>query len=319
MIKNYTFDSPLAQQMDHYVSLKQMQGYDFITGARRLKRFDSFLSEKGCHDGVLHMDDMQNYCNEMNDLRVQTQAGHHSCVRQFSLYMHAINPASSVFPCSTLSRHPQNIRCFPLSKEQITCLMQACTIVFGQSAIRADCFRFLIGLLYCTGLRIGEALALNLGDVDTQQATLLVRRGKFKKERLIALSSSAFAALKQWIRKRSAYSDSDEHTAPLLVVDWNRRLSYQQAERGFRKLCQHEDLVGSPAPRLHDLRHNFACHTIEYWRETKQDVNALLPVLANVMGHVDYFSTQTYIHTTAESLRQATDKLSIYRNHKKDY
>lgn len=319
MSEHEPFYSPLAEQMNQYVSLKQMQGYDFVTGVRRLKRFDSFLTQKGCHGNVLHMDDMQDYCNEMNDLSVQTRAGHHSCIRQFSLYMHAINPASSVFPCSTLPRHSQNVRYFPLSKEHITSLMQACSIVFGSSGIRADCFQFLIGLLYCTGLRLGEALALNLGDVDMQQATLRVRRGKFKKERLVALTSSAFDAVKKWIRQCSAYTEANESATPLLLVDWNRRLNKQQAQRGFRKLCQHEDFVGSPAPRLHDLRHNFACHTIEHWRETKQDVDALLPVLSTAMGHVDYFSTQTYIHTTAESLRQATDQLNRYRNPKKEH
>ncbi len=60
--------------------------------------------------------------------------------------------------------------------------MAATAILGPDKGIGKECMRFLIGLLYCTGLRISEALALNLADMDPVNSTLFVRRGKFHKE-----------------------------------------------------------------------------------------------------------------------------------------
>ena len=63
--------------------------------------------------------------------------------------------------------------------------MAATAILKPDNGTRAYCIRFLVGLLYATGLRIGEALAPNLGDVDLTDGTLLVRKGKFVKTALL--------------------------------------------------------------------------------------------------------------------------------------
>jgi len=91
-----------------------------------------------------------------------------------------------------------------------------------------------------------------------------------------------------------------KRTPPLLVSGWNQRLKNWQAARAFARLCAHCGITGSPAPRLHDLRHNYACRCLALWRN--EDVDALLPVLANAMGHVDFRSTQLYMHIDAVAL-----------------
>jgi integrase len=96
------------------------------------------------------------------------------------------------------------------------------------------------------------------------------------------------------------------------VIAWNRRLTRWVAERHFRRLCIHVGLTAKPPPRLHDLRHNYACRRIALWRQAQEDVDALLPVLANAMGHVDFFSTQVYLHIDAAGLQQASTKFHTY-------
>jgi integrase len=85
-----------------------------------------------------------------------------------------------------------------------------------------------------------------------------------------------------------------------------QRLSVYWARHNFRALCQQCGLNAHPPPRLHDLRHNYACQCLAQWREAGEDVHAMLPVLAHAMGHVGIHSTQLYLHTGPLAFRQAS-------------
>jgi integrase len=303
--------SPLAERIVEFIAFKRLQGYDYADRMNRLRRFDAFLSETGCAGRRLRTEDLDRYRAEIGGLQSATQAGNLSTVRQFSLYLHAREPESAVLPARLLPRQPRPIRFRPLSPDQVGDLMAATVRFNPEPGIGAQGLRFLIGLLYSTGLRSGEALALNLGDVDARQATLFVRRGKFRKERLVPMSPSTLEALNQWLARRACYA-GNEASSPLLVARWNTRLDRRQASNAFARLCVHCGIDGDPPPRLHDLRHNYACRRLALWREAQEDVDAMLPVLANAMGHVDFRSTQVYIHIDAAALQQASAK---FREH----
>ena len=306
-----TFESPLADAMERFVAFKRMQGYSYTVQVRELRQFDRFLSVADGVDGMLRGDLFSRYLETTAGMPPGTREHRLSVVRQFSRYLHALHPASAVVPPGMLPRCQRRIRFRRLEPEQILRLMDAASRLRPRQSIRPHCIGFLIGLLYSTGLRLGEGLKLNLGDVDMESSTLLVRRGKFGKDRLVAVSRSTLAALEAWLELRSHHAATGP-SAPLLVGAWNSRLTCWQARYAFRVLCRRCGLQGQPAPRLHDLRHNFACRCIARWREAGQDVQALLPVLANAMGHVDFFATQLYIHVDAGALRHASAKFDTY-------
>jgi integrase len=257
---------------------------------------------------------MKRYCAETAGLKSGSLANYHSAVRQFSLYLHAVAPQSEVLPKRLRPRQPRQIRFYPLSLAQIGSLMTESSILSRGKGIHSHCIRFLIGLLYSTGLRINEALTLNLRDVDTSNSTIFIRRGKFRKERIVPISPSTLNAMKEWLELRSHYAGSGALSA-IFIGKCNKRLSYQQASSAFRCLCRRCGMDGDPPPRLHDLRHNYACRCIALWREKEQDINALLPVLSNAMGHVDFSTTQVYIHIDAAALQQASAKFNTYNTH----
>jgi integrase len=298
--------------MERFVAFKRMQGYDYTVQSRMLILFDRFLLlDEDCSDGLLRTAQFSAYLATTARLSGSTREGRLSAVREFSRYLHALHPASAVVPPGMLPRHQRRIRFRRLEPEEILRLMDAASRLRPRQSIRPHCIRFLIGLLYSTGLRIAEALKLNLGDVDLDRSTLFVRRGKFGKDRLVAMSASLHEALRAWLQLRSHHATTGP-SAPLLVGTWNSRLTCWQARYAFRVLCRRCGLLGQPSPRLHDLRHNFACRCLARWREQGKDVQALLPVLANAMGHVNFFATQLYIHVEAETLRHASAKLSTY-------
>lgn len=308
------FTSPLTDRMVQFIAFKRMQGYDYKNGADQIGIFDAFLAKIGYASTVLNLDVLEHFADDIAGKSRSTRAGRLSTLRQFSVYLHALEPTSVLLPPRLIPRGAQKIRFYPLSSQQIGGLMSATQALKPDNGIRAECMRFLIGLLYSTGLRISEALALNLGDIDAVDSTLFVRRGKFRKERLVPMSPSTQEALEQWLVRRIHYAGNAPST-PLFVPGMNRRLTCDRAQRLFRHLCIHCGIDEQPPPRLHDLRHNYACACVAQWRETDEDVNTLLPVLANAMGHATYRDTELYLHIDAAALRKACGKFKQHVQH----
>lgn len=309
--------SSLAEPIVWFIAFKRMQGYEYKAGAEVLGHFDAFLTRSGYTSRILRIDMLKRYAEDIAERSHSTRAGKLSTLRQFSVYLHALRPESVLLPARLVPRQPRSIRFYPLSVGHVGELMAATATLKPDKGIRAECMRVLIGLLYSTGLRISEALGLNLADIDTVNSTLFVRRSKFHKERLVPLSPSALDAVNRWIVRRAGYA-GNEPCEPLFVSGWNRRLSRDRASRIFRRLCAYCGMDADPPPRLHDLRHNYACACIERWRQTHEKLDALLPVLANAMGHANFHNTEIYIHVHAAALQRAGETFKRhYREHQR--
>lgn len=314
MNRTESFHSALAGLMADFVVFKRMQGYDYTEQVRLLGLFDRFLCAQQAFDGLLRCEHFSAWLATTAGLAAGTRGDYLSALRQFSLYAHARDPGHAVAQTDMLPRRRRPIRFCRIEPEQVCALMDAALELRRAGSVRARCIHMLVGFLYCTGLRISEALNLNLADVDPAAGTLLVRRGKFGKERLVALSPSTVDALGNWLDFRSRFA-STGRSAPFFVGGLNRRLTYRQARDAFLTLCRRSGLNNSPRPRLHDLRHNYACGCIQRWREQGKDVQALLPVLAAAMGHVSILSTQVYIHTQEAALHDAGNAFRNYFIH----
>ena len=308
MSKQPTYKSPFANMMERFVVHKRMQGFDYAAQANVLKFFDRFLCGMDCSDGLLHGEYFPGYIETMPQLKPTTREGRLGVVHQFSLYLNAYRPESRVMPLRLLPVFTRNIRFYRITATEVCELMHAAEKLPPKGGIRCACIRFLIGLLYTTGLRIAEATGLNLGDIDLERNTLFIHRGKFGKDRLIALSPSTRSALDEWLHLRSFHAGNG-NSAPLLVSAPNKRLTRQQARRAFRRLCEKCGLQGKPPPRLHDLRHNHASECLARWQREGKDIQSLLPVLSTAMGHVNPCATQCYIHINATTLLDASGKI----------
>jgi len=308
MSKQASFESPLSDMMERFVAHKRMQGFDYTAQANTLKFFDRFLCGMDCFGGLLHSECFPGYLETLPHLKPSTREGRLGVVHQFSLYLNAFRPESRVMPLRLLPAFTRNIRFCRIPSTEVFELMCAAETLPPKGGIRSACIRFLIGLLYTTGLRISEATGLNLGDVDLEHGTLFIHRGKFGKDRIIALDASTATALKAWLDQRSFHAGNG-NSAPLFVSASNKRLNPQQARRAFWRLCEQCGLQDDPRPRLHDLRHNFACQCLARWRHEGKDIQTLLPVLSTAMGHVNPCATQRYIHIDATTLLDASDKI----------
>jgi integrase len=300
------FRGPLAEAMDGFVACKRMRGYDYTKQAQTLSCFDRFLAADGDRDdaGRLTLDTLRRYVATTAHLEACSRRTRLASLREFSRWHQARCPGSAILPRDILPRHPCRERFFPIAPRQIAALMAAAATVLPADRMRTRSVSTLIGLLYSTGLRIAEALNLTPRDIAPDGSTLHVRKGKFGKERLVPLSPSTHAALIGYLAVRRQHANRLD-TSPLFIAAAGAALTRGQVYGDFRRLCRHCGLWGTPPPRLHDLRHNYACRCLAIWREAGADIEALLPVLATAMGHVNLFSTQRYLHLDAVALQNA--------------
>jgi integrase/recombinase XerD len=177
-------------------------------------------------------------------------------------------------------------------------------------------FRALLLLLYGAGLRVSEALALTLADVDLAAALITIRQTKFDKTRLVALGTELNQALAQYAAQRHQNGHDQSSSAPFFVGRHGERISRDAVEGSFRTLRKSAGISRTDnaryQPRLHDLRHAFAVHRLTTWYQEGKDVQKLLPLLATYLGHVDLASTQIYLTMTPELLDAACERFERY-------
>lgn len=150
-------------------------------------------------------------------------------------------------------------------------------------------------LLYGSGLRISEALSLNLKDV-TLRTDIVRVMGKGAKERLVPLSDSSLRTLRAWVLLRPRLAAADE--TALFVGSRGARLNRRQAARLIANLCKKAGLPVAVSP--HSLRHGFATHLLE--------AGADLRTVQELLGHARLTTTQRYTRLTVEGLMRVYDK-----------
>ncbi len=190
------------------------------------------------------------------------------------------------------------------------------TLQSPTSPLQALTFRTLWLLLYGTGLRISEALALTLVDVDLQDRLLTVHRSKFYKTRWVPTGPKLTAQLADYARQRRRLPCPAGEAATFLATRTGRPLSYRRVQKVFQRLrqeagiCRHDG--ARYQPRLHDIRHTSAVHHLTAWYRDGADVQRLLPQLATYLGHIELASTQRYLTMTPELLEQANRRFEHY-------
>lgn len=184
----------------------------------------------------------------------------------------------------------------------------------GRVPIEEAVLRTLFLVLYGAGLRISEALALTLDEVDLHQACLLIRKTKFFKSRLVPMGKDLNKLLTEYVVAR--HGDTAELDAPLFCFRDGSPLSQSAVRNAFRRMRSHAGVYreGGPRrqPRLHDLRHTAAVHRLIAWYQNGADLQYLLLRLATYLGHVDLSSTQRYLTLTPELMREASLRFEHY-------
>jgi integrase len=164
-------------------------------------------------------------------------------------------------------------------------------------------------LLYGCGFRLGEVLHLRVADVDLDRGVITVREGKFGKDRLVPPALPLVLRLQKYAagfgaRSAAAFFFPSPHGGP-----WSIQAVYSL----YRELllrCGIPHAGRGKGPRVHDLRHTMAVHTLLRWYHEGADLDAKLPMLATYLGHQSLAGTQRYLHLTAELFPEITVRVN---------
>jgi integrase len=298
----------LPQAVDFYLRSRRRLGFALKTEESLLRSVVAF-AQRIHHRGPLTEAFAVDWARLPADANPMWWAKRLMVVRGLARFWQGFDPKIQVPSAGVLGssncRRPIHI----YSPKEISQLLQAATTLSAAEGLRPATFKTLLGLLACTGLRISEALSLQLRDFDCSAATLMIRRSKGGQSRLLPLTPSSVKALQIYQRVRQEYCSHSSNTAFFLSEN-GKPLSYDQAKSTFRFLRKQLGWIKPPIPRLHDLRHTFAVSRLITWqRRGGDEVNQKILALATYLGHRNIRHTYWYLSAMPELLAIASKRL----------
>ena len=229
-------------------------------------------------------------------------------VRSFARHLQALEPDTEVPPADLFPAGKHRPTPYIYTTKEISALMTAARQL--APPLRAATLETLIGLLTATGMRLGEAMALDRRDVDWSNQRLSVLDSKFGKSRELLLHPSTMEALHAYAARRDKLSPNP--AAPSFFVSSRGvRLTHSTIYPAFHELLSQTSLdKGAPGrPRVHDLRHTFAVNTLLDWCRDDRDVSSRMPLLSTYLGHSGPAGTYWYLSAVPELLAMAAARL----------
>lgn len=305
------FASSFANDIVAFLEFKRALGYSYRRGEFTLRAFDRFVAAQYRGRAAHRLAEITRaWLMRKADRKPITLAAEHVVIRQFCLFRRrrdadAFVPPRAWAPASTKS---QFLPCI-LSKTDIQSVLHRARSL-GRPVFRAAVYRALVLILYCTGLRFGEALRLRVRDVDLDRHVMFVVPSKGR-SRWVPFHKSLASELRRYLRKRRTYARAQPDDR--FFVGYNReRLPISTASGAVCGLLREAGLkpsTGRTGPRPYDFRHAFAVHRLEGWYRAGVDLQARLPWLSAYMGHDNILGTEKYLHATPWLLNAAARRL----------
>ena len=260
-----------------------------------LTQLGRFLARRGTSPLDVYHGDLAAFLSELADgdedrtpVSPATLQRKAACLRSF--YRHLRREGLIEHDPTTDLRGPPKTKRLPkvLSREQVTELL-AQPKGAGPLALRD---RALLELMYACGLRISEAIGLELSDVDLEEG-MLRARGKGSKERIVPVGRRAVAALQLYLARGRPVLVGVQVQGRLIVNHRGGSLTRQ----GLYKIIQSHARAAALAEQMtpHTLRHTFATHLLAGGCDLRS--------LQEMLGHADLATTQVYTHLSAERLK----------------
>jgi integrase len=231
----------------------------------------------------------------------KTQRARINLVRQVALFMRRLGLPADVPDQPVGAKESKSFLARVLTQEEVRRLLEAADRIepMASTHLRHIVLPELLRVLYGCGLRLEEALGLRMRDVDLVQGVLHINDTKFRKDRLVPPARPLVVRLQKYTAALGPRSDDDY----FFPSPRGGQLHGSGVYRNYRDLL-HRCHIGhggrGEGPRLHDLRHTFAVHTLLRWYREGADLQARMPVLATYLGHASIDGTQDYLQMTAE-------------------
>lgn len=280
---------------ERYLAERRALGFDLRIVGKRLLAFAHFCDER-LPNGPLTVSVAVDWARAANRPSPITWARRLEVVRPFARYLRQFDPSTEIPASKLLGRGHRRLEPHVYTNDELRSALREARELSPRGGLRPVAVQTVLGLLACTGLRVSEALNLRRDDVELDTGLIHVRMTKFRKSRLVPLHSSAVCELRRYAAFRDQLAPSSSNDV-FFVVDDGVALSYSKLRTAFRRIrirLGWENCAGR-RPRLHDLRHTFACRRLLRWYEEDVDVDAHLLDLSTYLGHAKVTDTYWYL------------------------
>jgi integrase len=310
------FQGPLAGQFEEFAALMDSTGGQHVTLMRIVGRFDQFLARSHPQATTVTKQVLGAWFATFEHLNPTSQKRYRSGTHQVCKFLRRRDPLTATSADFESVRVRTPFRPFIFSRDEVARLLAGARELrpLPSEPLRPWSTELIIALLYTAGLRISEAVRLQVRDYDPGVGSLVIRETKFAKTRLVPLSASAWRLIEAYLRRRRDVGLSCNPEDPLRCCPSNHPPSIGSVQVALARLMRSCGLKPPKGrgPRIHDMRHTFAVNRVLEWYREGKDVQALLPNLVTYMGHRGLESTQRYLSLTPAVLHEASSRFEKF-------
>ena len=314
------FWSVVAPYLTEFITFKRSFGYKYEEQERILANFDRFMLDQDQSFIGLSKQIADKWAERRNSESELSRYGRIVCLSQFSEYLRNRGIKSYI---PQLPKYPDSTFIpYIYSYDEMAAIFSACdNLRLRQRDMSSSLFVMpcLLRTLYATGLRVGEALFLKNKDVNINEKCITLRATKNMKERLVPFTDSLANVFKDYLHHRNKLPiiGLDRGDKPFFVTLRGSSCKRDTIYKWFRKIL---DKAAIPftgnrhGPRVHDIRHSFACHSFVKLSDDGMNLYCSWPYLSTYLGHQSLESTEQYVRLTAQlypELLKDTDRLYV--------
>jgi site-specific recombinase XerD len=323
LIVESPFKGNVGKYSKAYLELKQASGAPCLHIKKALLDFNRFLETHSIpYEKAFTCETIYKWTS--------TTSGHQNCRREKALtlrhFFHYLlttgvvkqNPVTQII-LDNIGPHQRSFKPYIFSPDEINALLRASEKLAPnyKFKLKPQAIYTMISLLYTLGLRIGEMCRLQIGDIDIDRQTILIRNSKFYKDRILPFGPALTWCLTRYIEKRRNVFKPVKPNSPVFVARPPKAISETTIKGIFVELMKNAGVPRESCrrrPRVHDLRHTFAVHRLLRWYKEDVNVQNKLMLLSTFMGHIDIYSTQVYLTITDELLVEANRRFHLKFN-----
>jgi integrase len=297
----------LMQAIDSYLRVRRAAGFQLRDTEALLKEFAYFATERG--EIHIKSDTAITWAGRSTSLK--QRARRLNTLILFAHYIRAEDADHQVPPNGVFAHHPRS-RPLPhiFTPTQIDAILGEAKQLPPTGSLRPHTFYTLFGLVAACGLRISEALALQIDDI--QPDGLHIRETKFRKNRLVPLHATTARQLALYLERRQQVAGAETR----VFISLRRKpLRYPTVDETFLFLLRKLGLragPGQPGPRLHDVRHSFASRALENSPDEPSKITKHMLALSTYLGHAHITDTYWYLQSTTHLMTRIADDCQAY-------
>ena len=296
----------LTSFVKEYLAHRRSVGFELADAGRQLLHFAQYADQRSSKR-TLSSELAIRWAGLPKKASGTYRAHRLNIVRQFAKYVAIFDSDVEIPPENVFG--PAYCRVTPhiFTKAEIASLLAATRELSPADGLRPHTYSTVFGLLICTGMRLSEVLHLTRTDVDLKKRLITIRATKFKKSRLVPMHCSTAKALLKYARMREHFL-AVPPTDAFFVSQRGTALCVPTVETTFRNLQNQLSWTitgGRPAPRIHDMRHTFACERLTLWYEQGVEIEPRMLALSTYLGHACVKNTYWYLSAVPQLMQWA--------------